>query len=491
MIGQKKERCQPPSIGKIFNLMIDTIQVRIPLTARQYRAALSATCLNDGWVPCLYSPLEGRHFLRYSPGIIEGGVEKRASHDRDVRWSVPWDEAWQQTGKISKSPPYYMAVELSLPKLYYYGGHNIHLLYDWPSALELLKKIIKDEFRWRNLPPIESWLVVRCDFCYAWRLPSQELADGLIDGLKRLKYPWKEPQHRQHSAFWPGTTYSAKVYKKYQEFRANDMKKMLKAGANPDWVNHLEEMSKGVVRFEITGKRKFLQRLNITTVGDLRGKALIQHISPELHEWIKSQVNRSKKAGKLANGPETEEAVIDTLMTMMAAMGQIELSGEDGYKVTPGMTVMIPSIDIPSGLSIPEGCIKFETQPIVDYILKTYLRKLVGNGDMSMADEVLAKLQSAYPGAKGGRLMGTWTMVQKMGSKVVMEAMGRDAYYRDLRDMKAVDVFIMEQVDGLVKVGDGFFKNYKIEIPSPHVVNQYDDYRDGDNLLNLNSHRVS
>lgn len=468
--------------------MIDTIQVRIPLSSRQYGMALADSVANDGWVKCLFHPLRGEHYLRYTPGIIEGNSEKRASHDRDIRWSVPWDETWHATGKLGKTPPYYMAIELSLPKLWY--GHNISLLYEWPQALELLKAIVKGHFGWRNLPSIETWLVYRCDFCYSWRMPSQEIADSFIDGLKRLKYPWKKPQHREHSAFWPGATYSAKVYKKYQEFQANDLKKLIKANANPEWIKHYEEKSKGVVRFEITGKKKFLERQGVTTVKDLLDNFAVYHVSPELGEWIKSKANWSKKAGKLANGPEDEMTVTYLLLARLSSFGLFE-QGEDGRPILDSETLYkIPEIKSPDGDVLPSGHIGIQVMSVVTHILKTYLNKLVGSGDMSMADQVLEKLQATYSGAKPGRLMATWTLIQKMGCEVTKSAMGHDAYYRDLRALKSAGVSIMEQVDGLIKVEDSFFRNFKFEIPSDHVVNQHDDFRDSDNILNLDTYRA-
>lgn len=468
--------------------MIDTIQVRIPLSSRQYTMALADSVANDGWVKCLYHPLRGEHYLRYTPGIIEGNSEKRASHDRDIRWSVPWDETWNTTGKLGKSPPYYMAIELSLPKLWY--GHNISLLNEWPQALELLKEIIKEHFGWRSLPSIDTWLVYRCDFCYSWRMPSQEIADSFIDGLKRLKYPWKKPQHREHSAFWPGATYSAKVYKKHQEFQTNDLKKLIKAKANPDWVQHYEEKSKGIVRFEITGRKKFLERQGITTVKDLLGDIAVYHVSPELGQWIKERTDWSRKAGKLANGPEDEIAVTNLLIAFLSSVGVFE-KNDDGRPVLDiDVKYETPEITAQNGDILPAGYIGIEVMPVVIRILKTYLSKLVGSGDMSMADQVLEKLQATYSGAKPGRLMATWTLIQKMGSEVTKNAMGHDAYYRDLRELRKAGVSIMEQVDGLIKVEDSFFKNFKLEIPSDHVVNQYDDFRDGDNLLNLSDYRA-
>ena len=450
--------------------------------------ALADSVANDGWVKCLFHPLRGEHYLRYTPGIIEGNSEKRASHDRDIRWSVPWDETWHATGKLGKTPPYYMAIELSLPKLRY--GHNISLLYDWPQELEYLKEIIKEHFGWRNLPSIETWLVNRCDFCYAWKMPSQEIADTLIDGLKRLKYPWKKPQHREHSAFWPGKTYSAKVYKKYQEFQANDLKKLIKAKANPDWVQYYEEKSKGIVRFEITGRKRFLDRQGITTVKDLLGDIAVYHVSPELGQWIKERTNWSRKAGKLANGPEDEIAVTNLLLAVLSSWGVFERNDDGKPILDVGTLYKTPGITAQNGDVLPAGYIGIEVMPVVTNILKTYLSKLVGSGDMSLADQVLEKLQATYSGAKPGRLMATWTLIQKMGCEVTKGAMGHDAYYRDLRALKSAGVSIMEQVDGLIKVEDSFFKEFKLEIPSHHVVNQYDDFRDSDNVLNLDSYRA-
>ena len=428
----------------------------------------------DRWQHTLFNLNTGEFYIRYVKGLIE---KPQASHERDIMWAMP--------PRYSKEESY-MTVELSLPKLYY--GHNISLLYDWPKALELLRSRLKEFFGWRQLAKIETWKLNRVDFCYAWRMPSEETARAFLELMKRLRYPHKKPQHRENSAFWPGATYSAKVYGKASEFKANDYSKLCKAKANPEWIEHLEEKAKGVVRFEITGKPKLLRNLGIVTVADLMGHVLTFEVSPDLLAWAKTVKNgRGGPLDSIADTPK----VIEHVLMIAALEGHLELNEKLEFSFANGQILSFPEMISPpmndqgDRSRIPGGEVRVSWQLKTEHVLQTYLGKLVGNGDMSMADQALEKLQAAYKSNKAAKLMGIWVLISRFTVSEVKEMLGKSAYYRAVADLKAAGVPLMEQAGVLIKPEESFFNNFRMEVPSEHVVNHCDDFRDGDNLLNL------
>lgn len=234
--------------------MIDTIKVGIPLSESQLNKLLELVASVNQWQWVQYHPQSGDlRFLRLR-GIAE--ADQNSFH-RNIHWDIPDRYRTDDT---------FLTVELSLPKFTY--GHNIHLLYGWIDALKDLKKQFEKELHCR-FPDVLEWRVRRVDSCYTWRCPSQLTAQNLLDSLKRLRYPRKEPTIRPESIFFKGNTYSLKIYLKLPEFKVHDMKELIKGKANLEWVNHLENLATGVIRIEATLRQKYLERKNIKTIADL------------------------------------------------------------------------------------------------------------------------------------------------------------------------------------------------------------------------------
>ena len=147
-------------------------------------------------------------------------------------------------------------LELSLPKLM--RGHNIELLHNPVDALHFLKAQLELEFEF-ILPPLDLWFVSRLDVCHAYRFPTQEIAQLVIEGLKSKKFPWKKAHIYDTSIHYPGKEYTFKVYLKQPEYKVNSLRKDAKiVGERADlWWNY----AAGVLRIEIGLKNRALSKV--------------------------------------------------------------------------------------------------------------------------------------------------------------------------------------------------------------------------------------
>lgn len=121
---------------------------------------------------------------------------------------------------------------------------------------------------------------------------------------------------------------------------------------------------------------------------------------------------------------------------------------------------------------------------MVDLLQYFLGRFLGGNRGMDSADQVEIKLLNKFKQVKAARLTSFWLYVQKFGSEKAKQVFGNDSYYASKRDLKAADVSLIEPPK-LVLVDKDFIQSFKFELPSPHVTNIVDDFRDSDNILNL------
>lgn len=441
--------------------MIDTIKLQIPLTRRQFNKLhnLIASKGREQWG--IWRPLLGEIYLCRNRDVVETDLP---SYRHEINWDIPDRYRRDDTA---------LTVEFSVPKYWY--GHNVSLLYDWQGALNHFRSWFSDALQLgrAKLPKIETWKVRRCDFCYAWQVGSQDEADAFIDALKRLRYPYKKPRHYSGTAFWPGTTYSAKVYAKHPEFRKNSIKKLIKGGADPEWVEALERKAEGVVRFEITGRPKWLKERGIETVKDLMQTVRFVQVTPELWEWAHS-LDNSKP-----------ERVIQMLLPMLAEGGHVEFSPETGFVVEDDKPITFPELRSPplppdgSIVTVPGGTIISRAVEMPTYIVQQYLKKLVGEGDMSMKDQVLEKLQDCYGDAKALRLMGFWLYVREFGTDRGIALFKKTVFYRNRSDLEKAGVYLLEKGDRLIKV------DFKMQVPSDRVVNRHDDFRDHEHIINF------
>jgi len=377
--------------------MLDTVRVAIPLNLSQHDRITKLAFRSDRELPAFLNPVTGELRFRRVDGLAD--TDQNSFH-REIRWEVTPRYIEQQT---------YLTVELSLPKLWY--GHNVELLYDYSDALNLLRVFLNQSLELRTcnaLCPIEQWELKRLDCCYAWKFPSQMLAQQVLDSLKHLAYPRKQSHVRHTSIAFVGATYSFKFYLKHPEFRSHDLKALIKQKVPLEVVNSFEDKAKGVLRVEATLRQKYLDRIKVKTVSDILN------------------------FGTSNSDPS---------------------SGKRDFPVE---------------------------------VLQYFIRKFMGeNVGMERPDEVKARLMQLYKPVKAGRLVSFWLYVQRFGDKDAKEVFGEDSYYASKRDLKKAGISLVEMPNKKNNVEQDFLDKFRVQVPSEYVVNKEDNYRDGDNILNL------
>lgn len=451
--------------------MIDTIKLGIPLTQSQLTKLHKRLADDERWQWVQFQNSTGEIRLTRCRGLAH--LDQHSYH-REIFWDIPHSYIPDQT---------FLTLELSLPKFWY--GHNIHLLYDFVNVLKFLKKLFENQLHCR-FPDVMTWQVWRVDICYAWRCPSQNIAQQLLNSLKRLHFPYKKPIIYPTSIVFVGSTYSIKFYLKHPEFINNDRKALLKDKASFDWINHLEQKALGVFRYEATLRRKFLKRKDIETVGDL------SKVFTRL-EWSEEFIQ---------NNPDFNEDNPSVVYGCMSIIGIHTLREKgitveesyrriqtgEGYPMNDGDVFYAP----PQSIQILDEHFTHNgggfTVRKVDNItshLQYFLNKFLGtNVGMQQADEVKLKLYNTYKIAKAFRLYATWLAVQRHGSRQIKQDIGDDSYYRIKRDLKEAGCNFIEPPKSTT-LDDEFLKEFKMKVPSNHVTNKYDDFRDCDNVFNL------
>ena len=444
--------------------MLDSIKVAIPLSKSQHARLISKTHDEDAWQWCQFNPTLGElRFVRHK-NLIETDGE---SFHRQLRFD--FDTTW--------TPKSRLILEFSVPKFWY--GHNIHLLYGWIDALKQLKKLIEEQFKLTRmkLPQVEDWHILRADFCYAWRFPTQEKAQAYFDSLRAMTFPYKQPVIRPTSIGFPGETYTVKVYLKRPEFFTHDRKELLKSNASLEWINHLELLSTGVLRFEISARKRWLNRNGIYQVSDI------------LHKDAHLVFDR------LQAGQTLEDAYIGFMgvMQSMGVQGRQILDGDfssvdSGKSFTPeARTYRFRGADgdvVQHYIENPVGFRLYKHGAILEIIIKM-LKKFVGGGAMLSDHQVQAKLMDAYTSQKAARLTAFWVYVQRFGLDKTKETFGKNSYYSARSDLKKAGVDLLERPDNVVFLDDEFLSRFRLKAPSSDVTNSVDDFRDSGNVLNL------
>lgn len=207
----------------------------------------------------------------------------------------------------------YIQLECSLPKQY--NGENVTLLY--PSrvlyAMENLYQKLKSLFP--TFPPYKQWTIIRLDLCYAWRLSTQLQATQLLEMLKLLDYPRKFKYLYKTAVMYRGHHYSIKFYLKHDEYKRHDEAKLYEI--DKDLANEIYQLSKGVIRFEITYRYqqlKFLFEKNQVTYLDLLNKDFLEKIMSDvisklLQNRNKASMTDSQIIDKLKAKYKTEKAM--------------------------------------------------------------------------------------------------------------------------------------------------------------------------------------
>jgi Phage replication protein CRI len=443
--------------------MLDTLKCAIPITKSQHTKFIQASMNRDTWIWSRFNPAQGEVRLVRVPNLIE---TDRASYHRELFFSVP--ETYTPEAKL--------VLEFSVPKFWY--GHNISLLYDWFTALEVLKGQIEAQFGLKRskLPDPGDWEVLRADLCYAWRFPSQSDAETYLKSLERLEFPYKKPVKRRDSLFFPGRTYSIKVYLKHNEFKANDRKELIKQKASSDWIKHLSQLSEGVLRFEGTFRRKWLTRYGIFDVDDLAisGTHLI---------WDKGVVESWGLAASelalfyvLSQQPDQGRDIAMQLMTgefttlksgdyLFAKSG--ESCWDERFYHHPG-----------GGFRVYQGSVIAE-------ILRSMIKRFIGDGLMNSYDQIEQILKQNYNPRKAALLMGFWLYVQQFGVDRAKGTFTKPTFYRHKADLHKVGIPLSEPADNVIMMDNEFWQRFRMAVPSEYVVNQQDDFRDHQNILNL------
>lgn len=446
--------------------MIDTIKVGIPLNFAQHRKILSIAKDSDRWQWVQVNRSLGE--LRF---IKESGLltTDHYSYHRELKWDV----------SATYSEDCKLFLEFSVPKYWY--GHNIHLLYDFVGALSSLKSALERLFSFKGknkLPDPSTWHLYRLDICYAWRLPSQMAAQEYLDSLKHLHYPRKRPVIYPTSIVFQGTTYTVKFYLKRPEFEKHDGRELVKAGAELEWVNYLESLADGVLRCEATLRRKYLKVAKLLTVGDL-----LQPLK-RLH-WDDAVVQAS-------------DGLPSQLLMVLVLSGWSQLNGIDlSYNLengieTPlrdGQYFSMPPCDVPLGdiaYHHPGGGFTYREENRLVVLLNGFIQKFIGGGArMQEANEVRAKLLESYKPVKAARLISVWLYVQRFGSESAKQTFGDNSYYRAKRELKQAGISLIENRKSITVVDESFFKEFNLSVPSEHVTNAHDDFRDSGNILNF------
>jgi len=150
-------------------------------------------------------------------------------------------------------------VELSIPK--FYNSQNIYLISNNKiiSFLTLLKEDLELYFN-SEIIDIEMWELQRIDICYAWRFDSQTDLDDIIEVLRPFAIQRKRNYQYKSSFMSVGENYSIKFYDKNKEYISHDFKRIYKQ--NKDLAFMYDEISKNVLRFEVTLRKEYLKQMN-------------------------------------------------------------------------------------------------------------------------------------------------------------------------------------------------------------------------------------
>jgi hypothetical protein len=451
--------------------MIDTIKVAIPLTKGQHRKVMDSALEKQGWQWARVNPSEGEIQFQRIKGLAEADQE---SYHRELRYDIQ-----PQWGKDSR-----LILEFSIPK--YWQGHNIHLLYGWFDALKELRAGLQKQFKlkWMPLPDPKTWEVLRIDCCYAWRFLSQQQAQAYLESLKILRFPYKTPIIYRDSILFPGETYSAKAYLKKPEFFHHDRKELIKQNCALEWVNHLEKIAEGVLRFEVTCRRKYLLRRGLRTVADF--------MEDKVHViWDEKCRNLSEKERGYfmlclfywlsIQDDDKSKILLEAFRT-----NNFEEIESGMYINLPSKTYILPSQTKADTIFDHKGGgfrLYRHGQPLS--IIQENIKKFVGEGIMHSDNQVRQMLMEVYKPNKAARLTGFWTYVQRFGLESAKETFGKNPFYEARRDLKAVGIDLIERPDNVTFLEDNFFRSYRMRAPSESVVNAFDNFREGTNLLNF------
>lgn len=155
----------------------------------------------------------------------------------------------------------YLYIEFSVPKFVY--GHNLFTITldnYFCAVYDLYADLLRN---FGSLPNPESWEIQRLDLCYAWKFDQQATATSFLKALQAVNYPKLKKYQYDTSVMFKGKTITHKFYLKLPEFFLHDYKRLKLSDL--DVADNLLNYANGILRFEITLRKKALQRLFETT----------------------------------------------------------------------------------------------------------------------------------------------------------------------------------------------------------------------------------
>lgn len=446
--------------------MIDTIKVGIPLTQIQHRKISAVVSKLDRWQWVQVNHQLGEMRFCRSSGLVRTDSH---SYHRELRWDI--DQNWSESSKLY--------LEFSIPKYWY--GHNIRLLYGYLDALQELKSRLDQQFELKGKNKLAEpalWQLYRLDICYAWQFPSQNTAQEYLDSLKHLHYPKKKPAIYPTSIMFAGATYSLKFYLKYPEFRAHDLKELVKAKASLEWVNWLESIADGVLRYEVTLRRQYLKKYGFNTVDNLL------HPKQEII-WDESLSSSPDFVPEIALSICLRYFRKDSSLSAQ----QVIDAGLPQTPITDGMNLTAPEGVYIVGNQLYHhagGGLTFSVQDPLIRLLQGFIDRFLGSEvKMQEANQVKAKLLEFYKPVKAARLVSLWLYVQRFGTAEAKATFGRDSFDRSRRDLRAAGISMIEAQQLRTEIDSEFLRNMALTVPSLHAVNQVDDFRGKENVLNF------
>ncbi len=451
--------------------MFDSIRLGIPLTRTQHRSAIAAcnATKNRQWV--LYDTVTGEMLFKRVSGLASMDGE---SFHREIRFDLPPEY----------SDRCLLTVELSLPKLW--QGHNIHLLYDFTKALDVLKERFEQQLNLKGKTKLvdpEQWEVSRVDICYNWEFPSQRMAHEYLDSLKRIHYPQKKPTIYEDGILFKGNTYSLKFYLKLPEFKLHDQPALLKGKCSLEWLNQLEAWAQGVLRAEVLLRRRYLKRNQISTVADLlEPVGFIEWLTPRPESERMREALFELIQQHLLHESKGELVVLQDGDLLSLPPCQIEYKEAYIEPDTNRVTHEVKSLEFPETKVVHR--LVDRSLWLMQYFLHKFLGDETAMQDLEKIDELLTKL---YKPAKAARLLSFWLFVQRLGTAKAREKFGNNSYYYNRKELKKAGVSLVEPPDlKVVSLSDRrFLENFRLEVPSEYVTNKHDNFRDHANVLNF------
>ena len=118
-------------------------------------------------------------------------------------------------------------------------------------------------------------------------------------------------------------------------------------------------------------------------------------------------------------------------------------------------------------------------------ILQYFLERFIGEHGMQPIDEIETKLLEIYKPVKAARLLSFWLYIQRLGTEKAKEMFGHNFYYVAKRDLKKAGIGLVEATNTAITLKPDFIRTFKLQVPSQHVTNRFDDFPDHDNILNF------